>query len=405
MEIAHIKSKAALYYLAVGAFAIATEGFMIAPLLPSISTDLSVSVGVAGLLVTIFALTYAISSPVLTTLTGNFNRRTLLILSCAAFGLANVVAWASTSFIQLMGARILLAFAAGLYLPNANAVAAALVSPEQRGRALAVVNGGSSLAIALGVPIGAIIGAAGGWRMTFATVAVVALIGSICLKFGLPKGFGSGFPTATMQQRLSVARQPPILAALLSTMLWAAGAFTVYTYIAPYIHATLSPTGLSLSLILFIWGVSAVTGMVLGGRLTDKLGSIRSIVIALSVLTASFVSLSIIGEYVSPANALIPVIASVVLWGASVWGFIPAQVHRLVALGGISVAPVVLSLNASFMYAGFSIGSALGGVAVSSGAEVHLGLLGGLLEFASLCVLLLTARRKGFEPSLSSADD
>src|SRR5437899_12950735 len=114
-----------LYWLALGAFAIGTEGFMIAPLLPSISKDLRVGVETAGQLVTVFALAYAFSSPTLTALTGSFNRRRLLIACLAAFSAANVLAWAAPGYWTLMSARILLAFTAGLYVPNANAVARA----------------------------------------------------------------------------------------------------------------------------------------------------------------------------------------------------------------------------------------------------------------------------------------
>ena len=130
-----------IYWLALGTFAIGTEGFMIAPLLPGMAANLRVSVWAVGQLVTVFALTYAVSSPILTALTGSLERRKLLILSMTAFALANIVAWAARGYWWVMGARILLALAAGLYVPNANALASALVSPERRGRALAIVNG------------------------------------------------------------------------------------------------------------------------------------------------------------------------------------------------------------------------------------------------------------------------
>jgi predicted MFS family arabinose efflux permease len=402
MEMVQIASKRPLYWLALGAFAIVMEGFMIAPLLPSISTDLSVSVATAGLLVTVFAFAYAISSPVLTTLTGDLNRRTLLIVSLATFAAANVVAWSSIGYFQLMGARILLAFAAGLYLPNANAVAVALVAPDQRGEALAIVNGGASVAIALGVPLGAVIGSVGGWRTTFASVAVVGAIAVIGLQFGLPKGFGKGLPTATLRQRLGVARNPTALAALSCTTLWAIGAYTVYTYIAAYIGAVLPPS-VPLSVVLFIWGCSAVAGMVLGGRFADKMGPRKVIAIALTVATAAFVGLSAISAYVPPSYATIPVTITVILWGASIWGFIAPQQARLVGIVGVNVAPIVLSLNASFMYMGLSVGAALGGFTLSRGTVGDLGWVGGLLEFAALGILVVAERRNVTKTSLAPA--
>lgn len=394
MEKVQINSRRPLYWLALGAFALSTEGFMIAPLLPTISWDLSVSIGMSGLLVTVFALAYAISSPILTTLTANLNRRTLLIFGLAAFTVANVVAMYSTTFLQLMAARILLACSAGLYLPNANAVAGSLVAPEHRGRALATVNGGSSLAIALGVPLGSVIASFGGWRSTFASVAVIGAIGVIGLNFGLPKGFGKGLPTATLAQRVNVVIRPAVLTALLSTFFWAAGAYTIYTYIAAYVGDTLGTNGIPLSIILFVWGVSAVTGMISGGRLTDKLGSHRVIVFVLSVAICAFMSLSLINAYVPQSMAALPVLLAVVLWGTSIWGFIAPQQSRLIAVGGLNVAPVVLSLHASFMYIGFSVGSALGAFMLSRNGVVNLGLLSGLLEAAALFIVLATASRK-----------
>jgi predicted MFS family arabinose efflux permease len=139
---------ARLYWLALGTFAIGTEGFMIAPLLEDLARDLAVSLVTAGQLVTVFALTYAFSSPVLTALTGNIDRRRLLIASMLAFAAANFLACMAHSYSALLGARILLAVAAGLYVPNANALAGALIEPSRRGAALSIVTGGTSVAVA-----------------------------------------------------------------------------------------------------------------------------------------------------------------------------------------------------------------------------------------------------------------
>ena len=229
------RSMARLYWLALGTFAIGTEGFMIAPLLPDLARDLSVSLASAGQLVTVFALTYALSSPVLTALTGDFDRRRLLIASMLAFAAANFVALSAHSYSGLLAARILLAVAAGLYVPNANALANALVEASHRGTALSIVTGGTSVAVALGVPLGALVGDHFGWRVNFAAVGVLALIATAGLLSGLPRNIAERLPVASLRERLDVARQPAVLLALLSTMLWATGAFTVYTYLASFL--------------------------------------------------------------------------------------------------------------------------------------------------------------------------
>ena len=131
----------ALYWLALGAFCVGTETFIIAPLLPAVAAELGVSIATAGHLVTTYALTYAIGSPVLSTLLGAYSRKPLLVASLAAFALANLFAVMAQSFAQLMAAQVVLALAAGVFMPAANAVAAMIVPPEKRGRAISIVIG------------------------------------------------------------------------------------------------------------------------------------------------------------------------------------------------------------------------------------------------------------------------
>ena len=140
---------------------------MISAILPDIASDLQVSLQSIGHLVAIFSFSYAVSSPILTALTAAFDRRKLLIGSMAAFCATNAYAASAPGYDALVIARVLLAFSAGLYVPNANALAGALVPRAERGRALAIVTGGISAAVALGVPLGAFIGGRLGWRATF----------------------------------------------------------------------------------------------------------------------------------------------------------------------------------------------------------------------------------------------
>ena len=382
-----------LYWLALGAFAVGTEGFMIAPLLPGLATDLKVSIETAGQLVTVFALAYGLSSPILTALTGSLNRRTLLLLSMTAFTLSNILAWRSDTYWALMGARILLAFSAGLYVPGAHALASALVPPERRGRALAVVNGGMTVAIALGVPLGAILGHALGWRMTFAGVAVLAAIATGGLVIGLPKGIGAGIPTANLRERIAVIRKPVILMTLLVTTLWATGAYTIYTYLSGYLTAITGLEGAQISVVLFLWGVSAAVGVTLGGNLNDKFGPMKVVVPTISFGGLAFLSMTLTADYLPPSATLMPVVAAVVVWGIAHWAFYPAQQARLIEIAGLKVASIVLSLNASFMYIGFSAGAALGALTLAKGSVNDLGWVASLCEVAALALTLALARR------------
>ncbi len=362
---------------------------MIAPLLLEITKDLHVSVADAGQLVTVFALTYAISSPVLAATLGGVNRRKLLIASLVVFTVGNLLAWAATSYSTLLIARVLLALSAGLYVPSANAVASALVAPARRGTALAIVNGGLTVAITLGVPVGALIGDAAGWRYTFVGVAVLSVLATVGLLLGLSRDFGRGIPTATLAERLAVARHRPVLLALATTTLWAAGTNSVYTYFSVYFSGTTGASNLALSAAMFLYGLAGAAGMYIGGKTTDKHSPSHAHLPSLLGMTATFLCMAIVAWAIPAPASLIPVFALVIAWGISAWAFHPAQQARLIELTGIGVAPVVLSLNASFLYLGFSIGAAAGSGLASPASAGKIGLLGAAFEVAAIALLLV----------------
>ena len=381
-----------IYWLALGTFAIGTEGFMIAPLLPGMAANLRVSVWAVGQLVTVFALTYAVSSPILTALTASLERRKLLILSMTAFALANIVACAAKDYWWVMGARILLALAAGLYVPNASALAGTLVAPERRGRALAIVNGGTTVAVAFGVPLSAVVGDRLGWRATFAGVGVLAALATAGLSFGLHRRVGSVMSVVSFRDRIAVAQRPDVLLALLVTTLWAMGAYTVYTYVALLLNATTGLKATGISAVLFLWGISAAAGVFIGGRLNDSLGARSVMIPSLVALALAFASLSATATLLSPSSAVVPVIGAIIVWGVAAWSFFPSQQARLIGIAGHKVAPIVLSLNASFMFIGFSAGAGLGSLTVARSSVAYLGWVGAACEVAALLLLLATSR-------------
>jgi predicted MFS family arabinose efflux permease len=379
----------ALYWLALGTFAIGTEGFMIAALLLTIGADLRISIARAGFLVSIFTFAYATSSPVLTTLTARMDRRRLLIWSMSLFAMFNLVAAMAPTFLALAAARVLLAFAAGLYTPNANALAGAIVPAEQRGRAIAVVNGGLTGAIALGVPLGAFIGDRLGWRMTFAVVAALAAIASVGLAHGLRRGIGADLVSTSLSDRIRAARNPCVARALAVTLIWAGGAYTVYTYVAPLLYSATTLRGSQIGLALFTWGLAAGLGLFVSGRATDRFGTDVVLRASLAGLIVALAGLAVVANTVSPTQAIGPVFVALALWGISSWAFFPAQQTRLIQIVGIPSAPVVLSLNASFMYLGFSLGAALGGYSLLFVEPRQLGFVGAACELAALVLLLV----------------
>jgi predicted MFS family arabinose efflux permease len=304
------------------------------------------------------------------------------------FSLANVVAASTHTYPGLAAARVLLACAAGLYTPNANALASALVPPERRGRAIAIVNGGLSVAIAIGVPLGAVVGNRLGWRMTFVGVAVMSAAAAVGLLAGLPARAGAGMVTATLRERIRVVRQPRVAPTLLVTTVWAVGSYAVYSFIAPFLSAATPLRGSQVGYALFLWGAAACVGLIIGGNATDKVG-VRVVVRAsLGVLALALAGLSTVAHVLPPAIALAPVLLAMIAWASSAWAFFPAQQTGLIQIVGVKLAPIVLSLNASFMYLGFSIGAAIGSFTLIHATVTKLGWVGAVCELAALTLFL-----------------
>lgn len=378
-------------FFALGTFAIGTEGFMIAPLLPKMAADFGMSVSAVATLVVVFTLALALSSPVTTLMSGRLNRRDTLLLAIGVFTAANVMAAYAAGFDSLLAARVLMAVAAGLYVPNANALAGALAGAERRGRALAIVSGGMTIAIALGLPLGALVGHAWGWQATFLAVAVMGAVAFAGILAGVPRHGGGTLAVASIAERIGVIKQPQVRRLLAVTLFWSVGAYTSYPYVAPYLSAVLGYGESGIGAAVTLWGVFAAFGVLTGGVFNDRFGADRVVRVALLLLAASF-WLMAGATMLAPAIAQWPVLLAVAVWGFSVWAFFPAQMARLIAAGQAGQAPVVLSLNTSTMYLGFSIGSAIGAGILHAGALWGIGLLAGWSELAALWLAAVRAR-------------
>ncbi|MBB3138141.1 putative MFS family arabinose efflux permease [Rhizobium pisi] len=380
------------YFLALGTFAIGTEGFMIAPLLPTIASDLGMSLSATAMLVVVFTITLAISSPITTVITGRLNRRDTLLVAMTIFAVGNFVAAFSATFSTLLVARLLMAVAAGLYVPSANALAGTIAGPARRGRALAIVSGGMTIAIALGLPLGALVGHAFGWRTTFLAVAVMGLVAIVGIIVGIVRTAGEGMSVASLSERVGVIRQAPILKLLAVTLFWSIGAYTAYPYIAPYLTTVLGFGTSGIGATVSMWGFAAAVGVTTGGGLNDRFGSGRVVTASLILLGCSFTVLATV-TVLGPAAALVPALVAIGVWGFSVWSFFPAQMARLIAASSPSQASVSLSLNTSTMYLGFSIGSALGAGIIGLDAVWAIGVAAAVAEAISLALNYLFARK------------
>lgn len=378
-----------LLFLALGAFAIGTEGYAIAGLLPKVAADLNVTVPLAGQLVTAFALAFAVGSPVLAVLTGRFERKRLLMGSMLVFALFNLVAALSHTYAVLFVARIGLALSAAVFMPAASAYAVAVSPVERRGQALSIIYAGLTVATLVGVPLGIFVGQWLGWRSIFLLAGGLSLATFAGLAALLAPSRSAG--TATLAERLAVARRPDVLGALSVTVVFMTGVFAIYTYIAPFLEHATGLTGQSVAVVLFVFGVGATIGNLTGGRLADRVGAPRILTTVLLSLTVLFSLISVTAGVLDPAQARWVIVPAIGLWGLVGFSFPAVQQMRLVTMDPRQ-ASITLSLNASAGYLGVSLGALVGSAVVAHGAVGGLGWTAALCEFTALSLLVWTLR-------------
>jgi len=382
-------NRLSLALLALGSFAVGTDAFVIAGILPRVADDLKVSQAIAGQLVTVFALAYAIGAPVLVTASGRVARRRLLVGALVAFTAANLLAASAPSYSVLFLARIAAALGAALFTGPAAAVAAGLVPQEFRGRALAVVTGGITVATALGVPLGTLIGQTLNWRATFLLIVIFGAVATLGLQRALPAVPAA--PTVGLRERITIAARPSVLAALSVILLAFTGGFTVYTYVAPVLQQAASISHATLSAVLLVFGLAAVAGNIVGGQATDRYGAQRTLTGGLAGLAAALAALGLVAALAPQPRMLAAALATVAVaaWATAGWTITPAQQHRLISFAP-QAPPVALSLNASAMYAGIALGGAIGGLVLSYASLTVLPWIGSGFALTSLGLLLLT---------------
>jgi len=372
----------ALLALTAGAFGIGVTEFVIMGLLIEVSTDFGVTIGMAGLLISGYALGVVAGAPVLTILTSRWPRKVTLLALMGIFIAGNLACAVAPNYAVLMAARVLTAFAHGTFFGVGSVVAASLVAPDRKASAIAIMFTGLTVANVLGVPFGTWLGQAFGWRATFWAVAGVGILALAVIALFVPRdqaGKQEGNPVG----ELRILMQPKVLLGLLTTVLGFAGVFLVFTYIAPILTSIAGLPEAAVSPILLVFGGGLVIGNLVGGRLADwKLVPTVLGTLAVLALVLGLMGLGLDNPWVT--------VTFVGLLGAA--GFATVAPLQLWVLGKAEGAGQTLA--SSFNIAAFNLGNALGawlgGVVVEQGAGlVALPLVAVLLPIVGIATALL----------------
>ncbi|MFC5266573.1 MFS transporter [Kribbella qitaiheensis] len=345
---------ARIYLLAAGAFAVGTSAYVVSGVLPAVSSELHVSLTAAGQLATAFALSYAVGAPLLSTLTGRWERRTLLIAALLLAALGNGIAAIATNYPILIVGRIVAALGAAAYTPAATLFATGFLPPEERGRAVAVVFGGLTFALVLGVPAGSLLGDSLGYRGVFALIAAVCLVVALAVRSALPK---AAAPAAvSLRERFAGLTDRRVQTVLLMTVLAVLATMSVYIYVVPLLAETAHLKGGTVGILLLVYGVGAVLGNLVGGRATDRFGSLRTLTVTLIGFTAVIATLTLTATTVAGAAI------ALFVWSLFTWAFNPPIQNLLLELG--EGGGLLLAMNASAIYLGAGLSAVAGGVII-----------------------------------------
>jgi predicted MFS family arabinose efflux permease len=314
----------------------------------------------------------------------------LLLGSLAVFALFNVMAAMAHTYAILMIARVGLAVSAATFMPAASAYAVEVTPSAQRGRALAIIYTGLTVATVVGVPTGVMIGEHFGWRYSFVIVGILAVIAWVGLWATLSPVRSPA--SASLAERIAIARRPDVLGALVVTVLTITGAFTVYSYLAPFLKTTANISGTSLAVVLFLFGAGSAIGNLVSGSASDRVGPRKIVMWVLGALVVLFSTLSIVGSLLPPSIARWVIVPTLAIWGFVGWSFPAAQQARFVAMAP-RLAPITLSLNASAIYLGVSLGAILGAWVVAHHHVTHLGWIGASCEVMALGLMFGWARQ------------
>jgi DHA1 family inner membrane transport protein len=378
-----MSTRALLRLLAFANFIIGMGAFVVVGVLSPIAEAFGVSVGGAGRLMTIYGLIYALSSPILVALTGSIDRARIIGVGLLVFFCGSLLACLAPSFQLLLVARAAMAIGGGLVTPVAASIGAGLVAPEHRGRALATVFAGFTLAQVFGVPAGAWLGYAFGWRVAFGAVALMAAVGAAVLFRMTPRNIS--VPTTSLRTLAEVLATPRLLLAISLTALFFGALYALYTYLGPFLEQRHGLGRDGVTIVLVILGVAAVVGNGVGGLLTDRIGPGRTLAI---LCIAECVIMPFLTLVDTP---LLATAADIAVWSVFSFAFMAAQQARLVALDPARTS-TLFALNASAIYLGGSIGAMFGGYALKAAGVQALGPVGALMAFAGLVSMGLVAR-------------
>lgn len=371
-----------LIALAIGAFGIGLTEFVIMGLLPEVATDFGVTEATAGWLISGYALSVVVGALGLTAATTRLPRKPVLLGLLVLFIVGNAVTALAPDYSVAMVGRVVAALCHGAFFGIGSVVAAELVAPEKKARAIAIMFTGLTAANVLGVPFGTFLGQQFGWRSTFWVISGIGILAfvSIALLVSAPR---SGGAPVRLRTELSAFRSGQVWLSLIVTALAFGGMFGAFTYIAYTLTEVSGFDAGAVPWLLVLFGAGLVVGNWVGGRLAD--GAIdRTLLLFIGALLIVLVLFGLFA-WSQPAT-----IAILVVMGAFGFGTVPGLQSRIMHYAG--GAPTLASgANIGAFNVGNALGAWAGGLGISAGLGYTSPIWIGAAITASALVVMVVA--------------
>jgi predicted MFS family arabinose efflux permease len=373
-----------LWPLLFGNFVIGTGVMVVPGTLNEISASLGETVPVTGQLITVAAAVMCLGAPLFASVVAGWDRRRLLALCMVWYALWLGLCALMPNFGSLLLVRALAVVAPAIFTPQAAACVGLLVLPEQRGRAITFVFLGWSVASVLGMPLGAWVGGMLGWRTAFGAVALLSVVSAVWLWRALPNGIRP--PALSRAAWGETLRSPALMLSVAVTLLYSSGQFVLFSYFAPYFHATMQATPLQLSLLFFWFGAFGLLGNIVMSRQIDRVGAPRSVMWSVGCMALSLLLWPLGSTMVLAGLVCIP-------WALGCFSSNSAQQARLVGIAP-GLASGSIALNSSAMYAGQALGAGSGGWLIAHGQMGSLHWFGLVALLAAMAMSWWASRQR-----------
>lgn len=342
-----------LLALVINAFAIGSTEFISVGLMPLIVNSFHVTLAQAGLTVSLYAIGVTIGAPLLTVLTGKWNRKYLMIVIMLLFIIGNLVAAFALSFSMLLAGRIISALAHGLFMSVSSVIAADVVEPNKRASAIAIMFTGLTVATVTGVPLGTFIGQQTNWHFTFVFIAIIGALGLIANLFLIPKHLP--IPgVVDLRGIIRIFKNKFLLGSFIVTALGYGGTFAAYTYLTPILEDKIGYSAHAVVLLLVVYGIMVAIGNTIGGHFSNK-QPLKSLSLMFGLLSLSLVFLFV----AILSNQLILATLATLVLGLFSFMNVPGLQLYVVQLAE-EYTPKDITLASAFNISAFNIGIAFG---------------------------------------------